>query len=346
MPNVVSHTGKTPKIVSAEEAVKSIKSNDKVYIHSNCSFPQMLVDAMCDRAEELENVEIMHLMTFQRARYINPGMEKHFTHNSLFTGSNVRKAINEGRADFTPVFLSEIPLLIENGRLPVNVTLLQLSPPDVHGFCSYGISNECSKTAAEHSDIIIAQINPLMPRVLGDNFIHINKIDYIVEAETPVSELPMVGKDLSDEENEIYKKIGANVASLIEDGATLQMGIGCIPDAVLPFLEEKENLGIHTEMFSDNLIGLIDKGVVNGEKKTLLEGKIVSSFVLGTRECFDYIDNNPLIEFRPSKFVNDPFVISRNDNMISINSAIEVDISGQVCADSIGTKVYSGFGGR
>lgn len=337
---------KTPKIVSSDEALKAVNSGDNVFIHSNCAYPEILVESMCSRADELENVTVSHLMTFKRAGYVDVGMEKCFTHNSLFTGSNVRTAINEGRADFTPVFLSEIPIMMEKGIIPVDVALLQLSPPDVHGFCSFGVSNECSKVAAECAKVVIAQINPNMPRVLGNNFINLNHIDYIVEADTPIAELPMVSKDLSDEEKSVYERIGANIASLIDDGSTLQMGIGVIPDAVLPYLIEKNDLGIHTEMFSDSLIDLIERGVVNGEKKTFLPGKVVSSFVLGSRVLFDYIDNNPLIEFRGSKEVNDPFNIARNDKMVSINSAIEIDLTGQVCADSIGSKIYSGFGGQ
>jgi acetyl-CoA hydrolase len=337
---------KTPKITSADKALEALNSGDKVFIHSNCAFPRVLVNAMCARYNELNNVEVIHLMTFQDAPYVQPQMKGHFIHNSLFTGSNVRKAINEGRADFTPVFLSEIPFLMESGRLPVDVCLMQLSPPDMHGYCSFGVSNECSKIAAENAKVRIAQINPNMPRVLGDNFIHINKLDYIVEEETPVSELPMVSHDCSEEEKAVYERIGYHIASLINDGDTLQMGIGVIPDAVLPFLKEKKDLGIHTEMFSDGLIELMEAGIVNGEKKTYIPGKVVSSFVLGTRKLFDFIDNNPLIEFRTSKFVNDPFNISRNKNMVSINSAIEVDLTGQVCADSMGCCNYSGFGGQ
>jgi len=223
---------------------------------------------------------------------------------------------------------------------------LQLSPPDEHGYCSYGVSNECSKTAAEHAKIIIAQINHQMPRVLGDNFIHISKIDFIVETDLPLMEIPMVDKNIPEEEKKVYQKIGGHIASLIEDNYTLQMGIGAIPDAVLPYLKEKKNLGIHTEMFSDGLIELVELGVVNGEKKTFMPNKVVASFVIATKELFDYIHNNPLIEFRPTKFVNDPFNIARNDNMISINSALQVDFTGQVCADSIGHRNYSGFGGQ
>lgn len=332
------------KFVSADEAVKIINSGDSIYVHSNCSYPKRIIDSLCKRYDELNNVRIIKLMTFLEAPYVAPEMENHFRLCSLFTGGNVRKSVNDGKSDFIPVFLSEIPLLIERKRLPVDVCVLHLSPPDEHGYCSFGVSNDCAKTASEYSKIIIAQINPQMPRVLGDNFIHIDKIDYAVEIDEAVPEFNH--SRAAGDEIRVYEKIGENIAGLIEDGATLQMGIGLIPDVVLQFLKDKKNLGVHTEMFSDGLIDLIDSGVITGERKTLLPGKVVSSFVLGSKKCFEYLDDNPVFEFRPSKFVNDPFIISRNDSMISINSALEVDITGQVCADSIGTKNYSGFGGQ
>ncbi|HRE41735.1 MAG TPA: acetyl-CoA hydrolase/transferase C-terminal domain-containing protein [Ignavibacteria bacterium] len=339
-----------PKSLSAKEAVKKIKSGDNVWIHSNCAFPTLLVEAMCDYAKEspdaIQRVNIYQLFTFQKARYADKGMEKNFTVKSLFTGASVREAVNSCRADFIPIFLSEIPRLLESREIPLDVALIQLSPPDKHGFCSFGVSNECSKIAAENARMIIAHINPEMPRVLGDNFIHISRIQYIVEESYPVSTLPMVADGLPEESKKVFEKIGKNIASLINDGDTLQMGIGAIPDAVLPHLKAKNDLGIHTEMFSDGLIELMKLGVVNGLKKTLLEEKVVASFVIGTKNLFDFIDDNPLIEFRTSRFTNDPFVISRNENMISINSAIEIDITGQVCADSIGNRLYSGFGGQ
>lgn len=334
------------KVVSAEEAVKVIKSNDYVHIHANSAYPDVLINAMTDRYKELENVKVAHLTTFHKAPYVDPKMEGHFTHHALFCSGNVRKAVNEGRADFYPVFLSEIGWLYELGKLNVDVCMLHLSPPDEHGYCSFGVSNEVTKIAAENAKVIIAQINPKMPRVLGDNFIHISKIKYIVEIDEPLLEVPMVDANATEEEKKIYSTIAEYISSLICDGATLQMGIGAIPDAVLPFLQEKKNLGIHTEMFSDGLIDLIDSGVVNGEKKTFIPNKVVSSFVIGTNKVHEYIHNNPLIEFRSSKFVNDPVNISRNDNMISINSAIQVDLSGQVCSDSMGTRIFSGFGGQ
>lgn len=334
------------RIVTAEEAVKIIKSNDTVYLHANSAFPNKLVDAMCARYKELENVKVMHLTTFHKAAYAAPEMVGHFVPTALFTSGNVRKAVNEGRADFYPVFLSEIGWLIELGRMPIDVCMLHLSPPDEHGYCSFGVSNETSKIAAEHAKIVIAQINPKMPRVLGDNFIHVSKLKYIVEVDEELLDVPMVDANASEEEKSIYKKIAEYISSLIPDGSTLQMGIGAIPDAVLWFLKEKKDLGIHTEMFSDGLIDLIDLGIVNGEKKTFLPNKVVASFVIGTSKVFDFIDNNPIIEFRSSKFVNDPVNIARNDKMISINSAIQVDLSGQVCSDSMGTRIFSGFGGQ
>lgn len=334
------------KIVSAEEAVKIIKSGDVVYLHANSCYPDVLVNAMCARYKELKDVTVMHLTTFHKAPYAEPEMQGHFRHKALFIAGNVRKAVNEGRADCMSVFLSEIPILMELGKLPIDVCMLHLSPPDEHGYCSYGVSNDTSKVAAENSKRIIAQINHQMPRVLGDNFIHVSKLDYIVEVDEPLLDVPMVEPNMSEEEKRDVQKIAEHISSLIEDRSTLQMGIGCIPDAVLSFLEEKKDLGIHTEMFSDGLVKLIDLGVVNGEKKTFLPNKVVASFVIGTKIVHDYIHNNPLIEFRTSKFVNDPFNIARNDNMVSINSAIEVDFTGQVCSDSIGTRLYSGFGGQ
>ncbi|MEO8210085.1 MAG: acetyl-CoA hydrolase/transferase C-terminal domain-containing protein [bacterium] len=331
------------KFVSPDDAVRVINSGDNVYVHANCSYPKTLIDALCTRHKEFRNVRLMHLMSFLEAPYLVLEMKDHFHLCSLFTGDNVRQAVNEGRADFIPVFLSDIPLLMNSGKLPVDVCILHLSPPDEHGYCSFGLSNECAKTASENAKIIIAEINPKMPRILGDNFIHINKIDYAVEIDEEIPEF--ISSKKAEQEN-TYKKIGNNVASLIDDGATIQMGIGLIPDMVLESLKDKKDLGVHTEMFSDSLINLIQLGVVTGEKKSLLPGKIVSSFVLGTKKCFDYMNDNPIFEFRPTLFVNDPFTISRNDNMVSINSAIEVDITGQVCADSMGTKNYSGLGGQ
>lgn len=328
------------KIVTADEAVSHVTSHSRVYVHPGCALPEVLTDALVRRANELENVEIIHLLTLGKADYTKPGMEKHFRHRAIFTGGNVREAVNQGRADYVPIFLSEIPYLFLDKILPVDVALVHVSPPDAHGFCSFGVGVECTKPAAESARMVIAQVNEHMPRTLGDCFIHINKISYVVKHDTPVLELPRVRM------NEENRRIGEHAASLIDDGATLQMGIGGIPDAVLFYLKDKKDLGIHTEMFSDGVLELIDQGIINNEKKTLHAGKSVASFVLGSKPLYDYINNNPLFEFHPSHYVNDPFVIAQHDNMVAINSAIQVDLTGQVCSDSIGYQIFSGFGGQ
>jgi 4-hydroxybutyrate CoA-transferase len=328
------------KLVTGEEALKAVQSGYFVYVHPGCACPERLLDALVARRDELENVRIMHLMSMGRADYAKPGMEKHFRHVALFTGKNVRRAINEGRADYIPIFLSEIPRLFVSGRVPVDVALIHVSPPDEHGFCSFGVGVEATKAAAETARIVIAQVNPNMPRVLGDNFIHVRKVTYFVEADDPLVELPRVRMSPA------FEEIGRNVASLIDDGATLQLGIGAIPDAVLHHLRDRKHLGVHTEMFSDGMVELVEQGIVTNERKTLHPGKIVASFVLGTKPLFDFIHNNPIVEFHPTDYVNDPFIICQNDRMVSVNSAIQVDLTGQVCSDSIGDTVYSGFGGQ
>jgi 4-hydroxybutyrate CoA-transferase len=328
------------KLVSAEEALRVVKSGDSVYVHPGCAAPQRLLDALVARREGLENVRIIHLMSLGRAEYTKPGMERHFRHVALFTGKNVRDAINEGRADYVPIFLSEVPRLFTSKRIPLDVALIHVSPPDEHGFCSFGVGVECTKAAAEAARVVIAQVNPNMPRVLGDNFIHVRNVDFFVEAAEPLVELPRVR--MSPE----FEQIGRNVASLIEDGATLQLGIGGIPDAVLNYLHDRKHLGVHSEMFSDGMAELVELGVVTNERKTLHPGKIVASFVLGTKPLFQFIHNNPIVEFHPSDYVNDPFIICQNDRMVAVNSAIQVDLTGQVCSDSIGDLVYSGFGGQ
>ncbi|MBM4166154.1 MAG: acetyl-CoA hydrolase/transferase family protein [Ignavibacteria bacterium] len=334
------------KLKPAEEAVKIIQSGQRVYVHPGCAMPEILVNAMSDRYAELEDVEVLHLLTVGQTKYSLPEMEGHFRHNALFIGKNVRKSVNDGRADFTPIFLSEIPGLFYRGILPIDVALIHVSSPDEHGFCSLGVGAECTKPATEVAKKIIAQINPNVPRTLGDCFIHVDKLSFCVEADVPLKELPQVEADVTPEEKEVYRRIGKNIADLIEDGSTLQLGIGSIPDAVLSYLGNKKHLGLHTEMFSDGVIKLVDEGVITNEKKTLHPGKIISSFVLGTKTVFDFINNNPIIEFHPSHYTNDPFIIAKNDKMIAINSAIEVDLTGQVCADSIGKTFYSGFGGQ
>lgn len=334
------------KFVSAQEAVSVIQSGDRVYIHPGCAVPQVLVDAMVGRYEELHNVEVCHLLGVGDAAYVRPEMQGHFRHNAFFIGKNVRKAVNEGRADFTPIFLSEIPALLLSRDYSVDIALIQVSPPDEHGFCSFGVGVECTKAATEVAKVVVAQVNPNMPRTLGDSFIHISRIDYCVEVNVPLMELPQLEGDETPEELEVYRKIGENVASLVDDGSTLQLGIGRIPDSVVKSLEDHRHLGVHTEMISDGIIPLVESGVITNQKKTLLPGKIVTSFVLGSHELFDFIDNNPSMEFRPTQFTNDPFTIARNRKMVAINSAIEIDLTGQVCADSMGYKFYSGFGGQ
>ena len=334
------------KLTTAAEAVKNIRSGDNIVVQPGCACPNELVRALVDRKYELRDVTLYHILIVGSLPYVNPGMEKHFKHKAFFIGTNTRQAVNEGRAEFIPIFLSEVPLLFKLGRIKSDVALLNVSPPDEHGFCSYGVDVGTIKTPAEKSKMIIAQVNRNMPRSLGDSFIHINKIAHIVEYDEPIKELPQVDPDTSPELLEIYDKIGKNVADLIEDGSTLQMGIGSIPDSVMKYLYDKKDLGIHTEMFSDGIINLVEAGVINGEKKTLHPGKIIAGFVLGTQKVFDFIDNNPIIEFHPQEYVNDPFVIAKNHKMVAINSALEIDLTGQVCSDSIGTRLYSGIGGQ
>jgi 4-hydroxybutyrate CoA-transferase len=329
------------RVTTADDAVKDIRSGDRVWIHPGCNTPTLLIDAMVARSSELENVEVVHILTLAPAPYVAPGMEGHFRHRSLFTGANVRDAVNEGRADFVPIHLHDVPALISRGRMPIDVSLIHISPPDEHGFCSYGVGVDATKTAVEHSRTVIAMVNRQMPRTLGDSFVHVSKLTGVVEVDVPLIEHPM-----SEEVSEVARKIGGNIASLITDGATIQMGIGEIPDAVLDFLGDKKHLGVHTEMFSDGLVDLFEAGVVTNEKKSLHRGKIVASFVIGTRRAFDFVDNNPFMEFHPNEYVNDPYVVARNDKMVAINSALAIDLTGQVCADSIGTIIYSGFGGQ
>ncbi len=328
------------RAASAGEALENVRSGDRIWIHSGCAEPEILVDALVKRWNELEDVEIVHLMLLGSAKYAQKGMEGHFRHNGFFLGKNVRGAVEEGTADYIPIFLSEIPRLFFDGRMQIDVSLIHVSPPDNHGFCSLGTGVDCTMAAADTSKTVIAQVNPRMPRTLGDSFIHVNKIDYFVEADVPLIELPRLRM------SKLHKEIGRHAASLIEDGSTLQMGIGGIPDAVLYFLSDRKDLGIHTEMFSDGVVELIENGVITNDRKTLHRGKSVVSFVLGSESLYKFIDNNPAFEFRPSDYVNDPFIISKNDKMIAINSAIEVDLSGQVVADSIGYSIYSGIGGQ
>ncbi|MCF8260586.1 MAG: 4-hydroxybutyrate CoA-transferase [Melioribacteraceae bacterium] len=334
------------KSISADDALKIVKSGDKIIVQPGCSAPLQLIRSLVKRKDDLRDVEIYHILIVGDLPYVLPGMEKHFKHKAFFIGGNTRKAVNEGRAEFIPIFLSDVTLLFKKGIITPDVALIHVSTPDEHGFCSYGIDVGNIKTPAEKSKIIIAQVNKEMPRGLGNSFIHINKINYIVEHNEPLMELPQVDPNATKEVLDVYDNIGKNVSELIEDGSTLQMGIGAIPDSVLKYLKNKNDLGIHTEMFSDGIIDLVEEGIVTGEKKTLHPGKIIAGFVLGTKRSYDFIDNNPVFEFHPQEYVNDPFVIAQNDKMVAINSAIEIDLTGQVCSDSIGTKFYSGIGGQ
>jgi len=324
----------------AEDAVKPVKSNDRVFVHSVAAVPQILIDALVERAAELRDVEFVHLHTEGKATYAEPAYVESFKVNAFFVGPNIRSAVNDGRADYIPVFLSEIPALFRRGVLPIDVALIHVSTPDKHGFCSLGVSVDIARSAVECAKIVVAQINPQMPRTHGDALVHISDIDHAVFVDTPLPEVKM--PELTD----IDRAIGSYVAEMIEDGSTLQMGIGSIPNAVLASLLGHKDLGIHTEMFSDGLIELVEKGVVTGRKKAKHPGKIVAGFVMGTRRLYDFIDDNPQVLMLDIAYVNDSAVIRRNPRVIAVNSAIEVDLTGQICADSIGTRQYSGVGGQ
>lgn len=329
------------KICTAKEAVSHIHSGDRVVVAHACAEPVILTDAMTEAAEKYDwkEIEVVHMVAMGKAGYCAPEMSAHFRHNALFVGGSTRKAVEEGRADFTPVFFSEVPDLLRND-MHVNAVLMQVSAPDEHGYCSLGVSCDYTKAAAECADIRIAQVNANMPRVLGDNFIHISKLDYIVPEDTDLIELqpPKIG--------EVQKKIGENIASLVKDGDCLQLGIGAIPDAVLMFLKDKKDLGIHSEMFSDGVVDLIQAGVITNKCKQIDQGQCVATFLMGTRKLYDFVDNNPMVQMKPVDIVNDPRVICQNDNVVSINSCVEVDLMGQVCSESVGLKQISGVGGQ
>ena len=328
------------KLVTAREAVSCVESGMRVYIHPGCAEPEALVEALMGRAAFVNDVEVMHLLTMGASPYCAPEMAAHFRHNALFVGGNVREAVNDGRADYTPIFLGEVEALFESGEMPIDVAFIQVSLPDSHGYCSFGVGVDCTLTAAKFAHRVVAQVNAQMPRTYGDSFIHVSKIDAIVELSRPLCEMKV------QPSSELFRTIGERVASLIEDGAVLQCGIGGIPDAVLPNLMDRKDLGVHTELLSDNIIPLIEADVVNGQRKNVKPRKVIVGFVLGTKKLFDFIDENPIFEFHPSAYTNDPFRIAQNDRMVAINSAIEVDLTGQVCAESIGPQFYSGFGGQ
>jgi 4-hydroxybutyrate CoA-transferase len=331
------------KITTADDAVRQIKSGDRIFLTGNCSVPQELLAALVRRAPDIYDVEICQALTIgEKTPYTTPEMQRHLRVNTMFISHQTRKAVNEGRADFTPVLLSEFTLLFKNRHLPLDAALVHLSPPDEHGFCSYGVEVGLTKAPAESARIIIAEVNQQMPRTLGDAFIHVSRINHIVPVDYPLAESKMT----SEGESELATRIASHIAELIPDGATMQMGIGAIPDAVLGFLYDKRDLGIHTELFSDGVIDLIDAGVITNARKTLHPGKIVAGFIIGTQRLYRFVDDNPIIELHRTEYVNDPFVIAQNYRQVAINSAIEIDLTGQVCADSIGTYLYSGVGGQ
>jgi acetyl-CoA hydrolase len=330
------------RVISAEDAVRQIKSGDRIFLTGNCSVPQKVLGALVEYAPNLNDVEICQALSIGPADYVKPEMQGHLQVNTMFVSANIRKAVNEGRADFTPVLLSEFTLLFKNKHLPIDIALIHVSPPDEHGFCSLGIEVGLTKSPAESAKIIIAEVNQKMPRTLGDSFIHLSRLNYLVPVDYELPELLMSegGPD------ETVDKIAQHIAELIPDGATMQMGIGAIPDAVLNYLKDKRDLGIHTELFSDGVIELVEMGILTGSRKSIHPGKMIAGFIIGSRRLYEWVDDNPLIELHPTEYVNDPFVIAQNEKQVAVNSALEVDLTGQVCADSIGPKIYSGVGGQ
>ncbi|PRR78491.1 Succinyl-CoA:coenzyme A transferase [Clostridium liquoris] len=327
------------KVISVEEAAGKVKSGDRVVLGHAVGEPAAVIDEMVAHKENYKDVEIVHMVAMGKAGYAQPGMEEHFRHNAIFVGGTTRDAVASGRGDFTPCFFSEVPKLFRTS-LPVDVALIQVTPPDEHGYCSFGVSNDYTKPAAECAKLVIAEVNDQMPRTMGDCFIHISEIDYVVESSHPVIELKpaRIG--------EVERAIGENCASLIEDGATLQLGIGAIPDAVLLFLRDKKDLGIHSEMISDGVVELVEAGVITNKAKTIHPGKIVVTFLMGTKKLYDFANNNAMLEMYPVDYVNDPTVIMKNSKMVSINSCVQVDLMGQVASESVGLKQISGVGGQ
>jgi len=326
-------------ITTAESAVELVRSGDRVWVQQGCGVPVTLLDALVGRAAELRDVEMCHMLTLGNLAYTRPEFAASFRHNGLFLGGNVRQAVADGRGDYTPIFLSEIEDLFDH-QLPIDVAFVQVSPPDEHGFVSLGVGADCTLTAARRASRVIAEMNERTPRTLGDDFLHLSQITALVPTSRPMVQIH------SEPPNEVQGRIGEHVAALVPDGATLQLGIGGIPNAVLARLAGHKNLGIHSEMIPDGVVPLIEAGVINGARKTLHAGKVVAGFLFGSQVLFDFVDNNPMFEFHPTRYVNDPFVIAQNDNMVTVNSAIQVDLTGQVCADSIGTRPYSGCGGQ
>ena len=329
------------KVTDLDAALSYIKSGSRVYLGGGAGVPIELMRGMTARADSLRDVEVVHILTFADAPYVAPSLQASFRHNALFIGHSVRKAVNEGRADFTPVFLSEIPSLFrEGGTLPIDVALVSLSPPDEHGFCSFGVEVGTTKPAAEAARYIVAEINKQMPRTLGDSFIHLSRLTAVIETDYPLPEAPQGGS------SDLHMQVGQNIAEMIPNGATLQMGIGSIPDAVLQNLTNHKDLGIHSELFSDGVVEMVEQGVITCARKTFHPGKIVAGFLFGSERLYEFVDNNPIIELHPTDYVNDPFNVAQNNQMVSINSALAVDLTGQICADSIGPRLYSGVGGQ
>lgn len=332
---------KQTRFLLPEEAVQLVKSGDRVFMTGNCSVPQQLLESLVEHAKTVEDVELVQLLAISNVDYTTPDLLGHLRVNAMFISHNVRGAINEGRGDFTPILLSDVPRLFRRKeRFPINVAMVHLSPPDMHGYCSYGVEVGLTKTAAEVADVVIAEVNAQMPRALGDSVIHIDDVDVIVEVDYPVPEVQMT------EANPLQTEIARHIVELIPDGATLQTGIGAVPDAVLTLLTNHRDLGVHTELFSDGVIELVQRGVINCRAKSLHPGKIIAGFVLGTQRLYDFMHDNPICEFHPTEYVNNPYIISQNDKMVAINSALEVDLTGQVCADSMGHYFYSGVGGQ
>lgn len=328
------------KLRSAEEAVQAVMSGDNVYLGGNAAVPVAIMKALSQRANELTNVTLNHVLLFGDDPFSREGMEKAFKHNSFFVGESDRESVNDGRSSYVPIHLHMIPTSIRSGVTKVDVAIVQCSPPDDHGFMSLGLEVLANKAAVEVAKTVIIQVNKQMPRVLGDTFIHVSKATYIVETDEPLIELSLKPP------TEVERRIGSFIANMIPDGATLQLGIGGIPDAILSFLRGKKDLGIHTEMISDGIMKALENGIITGVKKTLHPGKVVGTFILGSKSLYEMANDNPLLELHPVDYTNDPFVIAKNDNMVSVNCAIEIDLTGQVCSDSIGTYIYSGFGGQ
>ncbi|MCW8796497.1 MAG: 4-hydroxybutyrate CoA-transferase [Chlorobium sp.] len=328
------------RTISAADAVSAVKSGDRVFLQTAAATPQRLIDALVERADTLRNIEIISLHTEGEAAYVRPEYRDSFRLNALFVGKNVRSAVQEGLADAIPIFLSDVPALFYRNVLPLDVAFVHVSPPDRHGFCSLGVSVDAARAAVHTARYVIAQVNPNMPRTHGEGLLHASTIDAMVDVDDPLPETPR--HELTD----IEQKIGRHIASIVEDGATLQMGIGAIPDATLAALTHHRNLGIHSEMFSDGVVDLVEKGVITGKYKSTHNGIIVASFLVGTRKLYDFVDDNPLVEMFGSDYVNDTREIRKNPKVTAINSAIEIDMSGQVCADSIGQRHFSGVGGQ